>query len=85
MKHFGGGDDDYAKYILTWVVHNVSDLKNTDIDFVFKTETKSQETQALFKAIKTLEKHHSIVKMGNHRPIYMRDKAFWELYQQNPY
>lgn len=23
LKHFGSGDDDYAKYILTWVVHNV--------------------------------------------------------------
>ena len=42
LKHFGSGDDDYAKYILTWVVHNVSDLKNSDIDFVFKTESKSQ-------------------------------------------
>lgn len=27
LKHFGSGEDDYAKYILTWVVHNVSDLK----------------------------------------------------------
>ncbi|MCR4673492.1 MAG: DUF87 domain-containing protein [Lachnospiraceae bacterium] len=42
LKHFGSGDDDYAKYILTWVVHNVSDLKNSDVDFVFKTEAKSQ-------------------------------------------
>ncbi|MBQ3264360.1 MAG: DUF87 domain-containing protein [Ruminococcus sp.] len=25
LKHFGTSDDDYAKYILTWVVHNVAD------------------------------------------------------------
>ena len=31
LKHFGSGDDDFSKYILTWVVHNVADLKNTDI------------------------------------------------------
>ena len=32
-------------------------------------------------AIKKLQKHHSIVKIGNKRHIYMRDKAFWELVQ----
>lgn len=82
LKHFGNGDDDYAKYILTWVVHNVSDLKNSDVDFVFKTESKSLESQGLFNAIKGLTKHHSIVKIGNNKPVYVHDKAFWELYQE---
>ena len=82
LKHFGSGEDDYSKYILTWVVHNVSDLKNTDVDFVFKTNPKSSDSQNLVKAIKNLEKHHSIVKIGNENTIYMRDKAFWELYQE---
>lgn len=82
LKHFGSGDDDYAKYILTWVVHNVSDLKISDVDFVFKTEAKSQESQTLFNAIKSLNKHNSIVKIGNNKPVYIRDKAFWELYQE---
>lgn len=82
LKHFGNGDDDYAKYILTWVVHNVSDLKNPDVDFVFKTESKSQESLVLFHAIKGLAKHHSIVKIGNNKPVYVQDKAFWELYQE---
>lgn len=82
LKHFGNGDDDYSKYILTWIVHNVSDLKNSDVDFVFKTETKSQENQVLCNAIKGLTKHHSIVKIGNNKPVYVQDKAFWELYQE---
>lgn len=82
LKHFGSGEDDYSKYILTWVVHNVADLKNSDVDFVFKTESKSQEAQALFNDIKGLKKHHSIVKIGNARPEYIQDKAFWELYNE---
>ncbi len=82
LKHFGSGEDDYSKYILTWVVHNVSDLKNTDVDFVFKTEPKSTENQILFNAIKALEKHHSIIKIGNDKPVYVKDKAFWELYKE---
>lgn len=81
LKHFCAGDDDYAKYILTWVVHNVADLKPADVEFVFKTEVKSAETQNLFNDIKSLQKHHSIVKIGTSRPRYIEDKAFWELYK----
>ncbi len=80
LKHFGSGDDDFSKYILTWVVHNVADLKNTDIRFVFNTEANSAEETKLFGDVKKLQKHYSIVKMGNRqKPIYIKDKAFWEL------
>ena len=82
LKHFGSTDDDYAKYILTWVVHNVADLKPSDVEFVFKTESKSSETQNLFSYIKGLQKHHSIVKIGTANPRYIKDKAFWELYKE---
>jgi DNA phosphorothioation-dependent restriction protein DptH len=84
LKHFGSSEDDYAKYILTWVVHNVADLKPSDVEFVFKTESKSSETQNLFNDIKALQKHHSIVKIGTDRPRYIEDKAFWELYKELP-
>ena len=81
LKHFGNGDDDFSKYILTWVVHNVSDLKNSDIRFVFNTEANGEEEAKLFGDVKKLQKHHSIVKIGNNpKPIYVRDKAFWELF-----
>lgn len=82
LKHFGASDDDYAKYILTWVVHNVADLKQSDVEFVFKTESKSSDTQRLFNDIKGLQKHHSIVKIGTNKPCYIKDKAFWELYKE---
>ena len=82
LRHFGSGEDDYSKYILTWVVHNVSDLKNSDVEFVFKTETKSAETQTLYNDIKALGKHNSIVKIGNDKPRYIVDRAFWELYKE---
>lgn len=62
LKHFGSGDDDFSKYILTWVVHNVADLKNTDIRFVFNTEANSAEEAKLFGDVKKLQKHYSIVK-----------------------
>lgn len=82
LKHFGSGEDDYSKYILTWVVHNVADLKSSDVDFVFKVEAKGAESQRLFNDIKGLQKHHSIIKIGNSTPKYVEDKAFWELFQE---
>ena len=82
LKHFGSGEDDYSKYILTWIVHNVSDLKNSDVDFVFKTEAKSNESTMLYNRIKGLKIHHSIIKIGTNKPIYLHDKAFWELYNE---
>ncbi len=83
LKHFDSGEDDFSKYILTWVVHNVADLKNTDIRFVFNTEPGSALENRLFGDVKKLQKHHSIVKIGNKQtPIYMKDKAFWQLYNE---
>lgn len=81
LKHFGNGEDDFSKYILTWVVHSVADLKTTDIRFVFNTEANSAAENKLFGDVKKLQKHYSIVKIGNTpTPIYIKDKAFWELY-----
>lgn len=35
LKHFEASDDDFSKYILTWVVHKVSDLKPQQVEAVF--------------------------------------------------
>lgn len=78
LKHFGAAEDDYSKYVLTWVVHNVADMKTSDIDFVFKTEAKSVESTRLFNDVKALNKHYSIVKISNNSPRYIKDYAFWE-------
>ncbi|MBM6859978.1 DUF87 domain-containing protein, partial [Clostridium saudiense] len=79
LSHFSTGNNDYANYILTWVVHNVADLSNKDVKYIFNTQSK-QEEETLFTKIKSLTKHHSLVKMGDSSiPIHMKDKAFWEL------
>ena len=58
------------------------DVSNTsDSTFVFNTEANSASENKLFSDVKKLQKHHSIVKMGNNpNPIYIKDKAFWELF-----
>ena len=79
LSHFSTGENDYANYILTWVIHNVADLNNKDVKYIFNTQSK-QEEEHLYNKIKSLNKHYSLVKMGDSdRPIYMKDRAFWEL------
>lgn len=82
LSHFSTNDNDYANYILTWVLHNVSELSNKEIRMIFNTQSKMEEDNIMGQ-IKKLEKHHSVVKGIDNQPILMRDKAFWELYSNN--
>lgn len=84
LKHFVTKEEDYSKYILTWVVHNVADLAANDVRFVFNTKSGGPAEQQLCADIKNLRKHESILKIGNSDiPIYIRDKAFWEYVIEN--
>jgi len=79
LKHFMTKEEDYSKYILTWVIHNVADLSQTDVRFVFNTSSGTAIENQLCSDIKSLKKHESIVKMGNSDgQVYMKDKAFWK-------
>lgn len=82
LSHFSTAENDYANYILTWVVHNVADLNSKDVKYIFNTQSKAEEDN-IYSKIKSLNKHYSLVKMPNHnRPIFMKDKAFWELVKE---
>lgn len=79
LSHFATGDNDYADYILTWIVHNVAKINPNDAKYIFNASVKSEQEHICNK-VKSLSKHYSLVKMGDSdRPIFMRDKAFWEL------
>lgn len=79
LTHFSTDKNDYANYILNWVVHRVDDLNNRDVKKLFNAKSK-QEEDKLVTTIKGLAKHHSLVKIGDsERPSFMKDLAFWEL------
>ena len=79
LSHFSTGENKYSDYILTWVVHNVAEINPKDAKYIFNTQAKSDQ-EVICNKIKSLSKHYSLVKMGDSdRPIFMKDKAFWEL------
>ena len=78
ITHFKTGENNYASYILTWVIHRVSEIKNADIKAVFNIDEKNEQ-EVLMGQIRQLEKHFSLFIDGNKKVNKMRDKAFWEL------
>ena len=61
LSHFSNDNEDYANYIYTWVVHNVSDLSYRDVKKIFIPGTKQDEDK-IYREIKSLEKHRSLIK-----------------------
>ncbi|ECG8573850.1 DNA phosphorothioation-dependent restriction protein DptH [Salmonella enterica subsp. diarizonae] len=80
ITHFKTGENNYASYILTWVIHRVSEIRNADIKAVFNIDDKGEQ-ESLMGQIRQLEKHFSLYIDGDKQVKKMRDKAFWELIQ----
>lgn len=79
LSHFSTGENKYSDYILSWIVHNVAEINPKDAKYIFNAQSK-QEQETICNKIKSLNKHYSLVKMGDSdRPIFMKDRAFWEL------
>ncbi len=78
ITHFKTGDNDYSAYILSWIVHRVSQIKNQDIKSLFNKDDKTDQ-ECLMKSIRELEKHHSLYVDGDKKITKIKDRAFWEI------
>ncbi len=78
ITHFKTGDNDYSAYILSWIVHRVSQIRNQDIKSLFNKDDKTDQ-EYLMKSIRELEKHHSLYVDGDKKITKIKDRAFWEL------
>lgn len=78
ITHFKTSENDYSSYILSWIVHRVSQIKNQDIKSIFNKDDKSDQ-ENLMSAIRGLDKHYSLYVNGEKMISKIRDKAFWEL------
>lgn len=78
LSHFKTGENKYASYVLTWIIHRVSEIKNADIKAIFNKDDKSEQEQ-LMETIRKLDKHYSLYIDGDKKVQKIRDLAFWEL------
>lgn len=82
ITHFKTGENDYSAYILSWIVHRVAQIKNQDIKGIFNVDDKSEQ-ELLMKNIRELEKHTSLYINGEKQIKRIKDKAFWELLNED--
>lgn len=78
LTHFKTGDNDYSTLILSWVIHQVANIKSQEIKAIFNTQTKQDEDYFMVQ-IRKLEKHHSLYIDGKKKVSKIKDLAFWEL------
>ena len=78
ITHFKTSDNDYSAYILSWIVHRVGQIKNQDIKSIFNKNDKADQ-EKLMKTIRGLDKHYSLYVDGDKKVQKIKDKAFWEL------
>lgn len=78
LTHFKTGDNDYSTLILSWVIHQVANIKSQEIKAIFNTQTKTDE-EYFMNQIRKLEKHHSLCVDGKKKVMKIKDLAFWEL------
>lgn len=78
LNHFSTSDNEYSQYILTWIIHRVSEINDKEIGSIFTLPNK-QSRSDLINTIKELDKHYSVVNLAGSPPIKIKDLAFWEL------
>ncbi len=79
LTHFASDRENYARYIFTWVVHSVADLRRNELEFLFNKDRYSDRITELMQTVRELPCFHSLVKIGNQELRYVREKAFFEL------
>jgi len=78
LTHFKTGDNDYSTLILSWVIHQVANIKSQEIKAIFNTQAK-QDEEYFMGQIRKLEKHYSLYVNGKKKVTKMKDLAFWEI------
>ncbi|MCX2478374.1 DUF87 domain-containing protein [Pedobacter sp. MC2016-15] len=78
LNHFSTSDNEYSQYILTWIIHRVSEINDKEVGSIFTLPAK-QTRSDLINTIKELDKHYSVVNLAGSPPIKIKDLAFWEL------
>jgi DNA phosphorothioation-dependent restriction protein DptH len=78
LTHFKTSDNDYSSLVLSWVIHQVANIKSQEIRAIFNTTSK-QDEDVYMNHIRQLEKHTSIYVDGKKKVRKINDLAFWQL------
>lgn len=77
MTHFRTGEDNYAAYMKSWVVHSVDEISPKDIRAIFNVADKPAQ-DGLMGSVRNLGKHMSYFVSSSKQVVQVKDKAYWE-------
>lgn len=78
LSHFKSETDSYSDYILTWIVHKVSNINAQGIAATFNVAEKAEQ-QSLMNEIRKLEKHCSLYINGQKEITRLHDLPFFQI------
>lgn len=70
---------DYRKWIRTWVLHNVEDLRKADLEFLLQADIHENALDRLYQTSRRLQKLHSLIRIGLEEPVLAEDLPFYEI------
>lgn len=70
---------DYRKWMRTWVLHNVEDLRKTDLEFLLQMDIHDSALERMYYASRRLQKLHSLIRIGTEEPVLAEDLPFYEI------
>lgn len=79
MELFQDDGFDCRKWIRAWVLHNVADLKKTDLEFLLQMNIPNSELERLYQESQHLRKLHSLLFLGTEDPVLAEDLPFFEI------
>ena len=79
LDGFRDEDFDYRKWIRTWIMHNVADLRKSDLEFLLQIDIYDSMLERLYQASRRLEKLHSLIRIGTEPPVLSEDLPFYEI------
>lgn len=77
ITHFRTGEDNYARYMKSWVVHAVDEISPKDIRAIFNVVDKAAQ-DTLMESVCNLGKHESYFVSSSKHVHRIRDRAYWE-------
>ncbi len=78
LTHFKTGENDYSSLILSWIIHQVANIKSQEVKAIFNVQSKLDE-EAHMRHIRKLEKHFSLYVDGKKSIKKIEDLAFWRI------
>ncbi len=76
---FRHGDFDFRRWIPTWVLHNMEDIRKTDLEFLLRMDIHDSALEQLYQVSRRLQKLHSLVRREGAEPVLTEDLPFYEI------